>query len=246
MRRHFKSFSPNMETRRFCFPILSEKWIPVTKPTTEPCVLPTRAFTNCITKNTGFFFIFFSAFLFFFFFNFLPLLVWFLASNLLKFQLLKSKRSCWVRMKVFLFFFSEIIQFTNRKILLCRKFCFLIDKKKKNPKDTFVFVIAKEPYRDMVLDLGFSGSERYSELIVVLSKQYQKLKGVNLNVRFAQSYSKNKTFKRKGILQLAFPFTNFSHCSFRSYLPTNRYKSIINSNKWFEKFRFQHLLFLTL
>jgi hypothetical protein len=54
-------------------------------------------------------------------------------------------------------------------------------------EDTFVFVIAKPPYRDMVLDLGFSGVERVSEFVVTLYKQYYKLKGEKLPIRFTQS-----------------------------------------------------------
>jgi len=58
-------------------------------------------------------------------------------------------------------------------------------------EDTFVFILAKEPYRDMVLDLGWSGVERYSEFVVILFKQFHKLTGADLPVRFAQSVDFN-------------------------------------------------------
>jgi len=58
-------------------------------------------------------------------------------------------------------------------------------------EDTFVFILSNEPYRDFVLDLGYAGVERVSELVVTMFKQFHKLKGTNLPVRFSQTVDFN-------------------------------------------------------
>jgi hypothetical protein len=45
-------------------------------------------------------------------------------------------------------------------------------------------VHAQEPYRDLVLDLGIEGPEKYSEFVTVLVQEYKKLTGNILPVQF--------------------------------------------------------------
>jgi len=52
-------------------------------------------------------------------------------------------------------------------------------------KDSFLIIHAKEPHRDLVLDLGIEGSpEKYSEFVTVLVQEYKKLTGTALQVNF--------------------------------------------------------------
>lgn len=54
-----------------------------------------------------------------------------------------------------------------------------------SPKaDTFVVIKAKEPYRDLLLDLGLSGEDRYSEFVSVIAFQIKKLTDTQVSVEF--------------------------------------------------------------
>ena len=54
-------------------------------------------------------------------------------------------------------------------------------------KDTFVVLHANPPYRDLVLDLGINGPERYSEFVTVVVDQVKKLTDASIPVRFQTS-----------------------------------------------------------
>jgi hypothetical protein len=56
-----------------------------------------------------------------------------------------------------------------------------------NNRDTFVVLHANAPYRDLVLDLGINGPERYSEFVTVVVDQVKKLTDANIPVKFATS-----------------------------------------------------------
>lgn len=47
---------------------------------------------------------------------------------------------------------------------------------------------AKSPYRDLVLDTGLDGVEKYSEFVTVIVQEYRKLTGNDLPVEFADRY----------------------------------------------------------
>lgn len=54
-----------------------------------------------------------------------------------------------------------------------------------SPKaDSFIVVKAKDPYRDILLDAGINGEERYSEFVTCLCQEYKKLTGNTLTVNF--------------------------------------------------------------
>lgn len=65
-----------------------------------------------------------------------------------------------------------------------------------SPKeDTWVVVHGTEDYRDLVVDLGTSGVEKYSEFVVNICTQYKKLTGNDLPVKFVDSISYNNARK---------------------------------------------------
>src|SRR5689334_14191160 len=73
------------------------------------------------------------------------------------------------------------------------RFCFFLHNTHSlsHNEDTFVFVLAKEPYRDLVLDLGWSGVERVSEFVIIVTQQYYRLKEAVLPVKFVESVQFN-------------------------------------------------------
>lgn len=60
---------------------------------------------------------------------------------------------------------------------------------------------ANYPYRDLVLDLGTNGIERYSELVVVLFDQVKRLTDQEIPVKFEDSivYNNSRNLKSKGV-----------------------------------------------
>lgn len=52
-------------------------------------------------------------------------------------------------------------------------------------KDSFVIVHCREPYRDLVLDLGIEGAERYSEFVTVVVQEIKKITGNTIPVLFS-------------------------------------------------------------
>eukprot|EP01121_Diplochlamys_sp_Union-15-3_P014837 TRINITY_DN4791_c0_g3_i1.p1 TRINITY_DN4791_c0_g3~~TRINITY_DN4791_c0_g3_i1.p1 ORF type:complete len:565 (+),score=86.86 TRINITY_DN4791_c0_g3_i1:67-1695(+) len=63
-------------------------------------------------------------------------------------------------------------------------------------KDTFVIVHCNGDYRDLVLDLGITGSEKVSELVTVLVQSIQELSGKTLKVNFSDKIKYNNTRKK--------------------------------------------------
>lgn len=68
-------------------------------------------------------------------------------------------------------------------------------------KDTFVVLHVNPPDRDLVLDMGINGVERYSEFVTVLVQEYKKLTGNNLSVKFATriNYNNSRTQEKPGV-----------------------------------------------
>jgi len=64
-------------------------------------------------------------------------------------------------------------------------------------KDTFVFLHTQTPYRDMVVDLGFTGIEKYSEFVTVIMDQIKKLKDTVPPVNFTNNVKYNNSREAK-------------------------------------------------
>jgi myosin-1 len=80
-----------------------------------------------------------------------------------------------------------------------------------NKKDNFIVIHAKPPYRDLVLDMGISGIEKFSEIVTVLVQEIKKLTGNQINVTFSNkiSYNNSRTQEKPGKQEtLAFENTN--------------------------------------
>jgi len=58
-------------------------------------------------------------------------------------------------------------------------------------EDTFIVIQAKEPYRDLVLDLGLSGEERVSEFVSVIVMFAKKNLGVDIKVQVSDNINYN-------------------------------------------------------
>lgn len=57
---------------------------------------------------------------------------------------------------------------------------------KYNNKDSFCVVHCKNPYRDLVLDLGIDGTpEKYSEFVTVIVQEIKKLTNNTTPVNFS-------------------------------------------------------------
>jgi len=67
-------------------------------------------------------------------------------------------------------------------------------------RDTWVILHANGPYRDMVLDLGLDGIERYSEFVTVIYMQVKRLTETTIKVNFTEpiTYNNSRTSKSPG------------------------------------------------
>jgi len=67
-------------------------------------------------------------------------------------------------------------------------------------RDGFVFIHAKAPFRDLVLDVSINNGEKASELTVVIVEQVKRLVDQNLKVQFQSPipYNNSRTEKNKG------------------------------------------------
>jgi len=68
-------------------------------------------------------------------------------------------------------------------------------------RDSFVVIHCNPPeYRDLILDLGIEGHEKYSEMVSVLVQEFKKLTGENLPVEFADriTYNNSRTPEKPG------------------------------------------------
>jgi len=59
-----------------------------------------------------------------------------------------------------------------------------------------VVVHCNEPIRDLILDLGLSGSERVSEFVTVLVQTFTELTGKELKVNFSDRIKYNNSRKK--------------------------------------------------
>jgi len=78
-------------------------------------------------------------------------------------------------------------------------------------KDTFVVVHCKDPYRDILLDLGTEGTEKYSEFVTVLLQEIKKLTGQTIPVSFGDqiTYNNSREKNKPGIqCSLGFQLNN--------------------------------------
>lgn len=78
-------------------------------------------------------------------------------------------------------------------------------------KDQYCVVHAKEPNRDLVVDLGLSGEEKLSEFVTSIVQQIKELKGIVIPVNFADTikYNNSRTPKKLGVIQtLTFQASN--------------------------------------
>jgi len=68
-------------------------------------------------------------------------------------------------------------------------------------EDTFVVVHAKEPRRDILIDLGISGTEKCSEFVSAVVGQIEKISDNNVQVNFMDSikYNNGRTPKSPGV-----------------------------------------------
>jgi len=68
-------------------------------------------------------------------------------------------------------------------------------------KDTFVLVHVKEPQRDLILDLGTEGQEKFSEFVTTLVQEYKKLTGNALLVSFNDriTYNNSRAKEKPGV-----------------------------------------------
>jgi len=64
-------------------------------------------------------------------------------------------------------------------------------------KDTFVVIRGKAPWRDIVLDLGISGPEKYSEFVTVICDQYKVLTRATIPVSFVTNIKYNNAREPK-------------------------------------------------
>mmetsp|Transcript_27233 Transcript_27233/g.38371 ORF Transcript_27233/g.38371 Transcript_27233/m.38371 type:complete len:1003 (-) Transcript_27233:51-3059(-) len=63
-----------------------------------------------------------------------------------------------------------------------------------SPKpDTFIVVKCKDPHRDLILDAGINGEERFSEFVTCLVQEYKKLTGNTLPVNFEDRITYNNS-----------------------------------------------------
>jgi len=69
-----------------------------------------------------------------------------------------------------------------------------------NQKDGFLFIHAKPPFRDLVIDLSINNGEKTSEMTVIIVEQVKKLLDHNLKVQFIGNipYNNSRTEKNKG------------------------------------------------
>ncbi len=67
-------------------------------------------------------------------------------------------------------------------------------------RDTFVVLHCKGHYRDLVLDLGLAGNERYSEFVTIIVQERKKLTGEMLKVEFSEKipYNNSRTATKPG------------------------------------------------
>jgi len=63
--------------------------------------------------------------------------------------------------------------------------------------DTFVIVRTKSPYRDLVVDFGITGPEKYSEFVTVISNQFKYLTHNSVSVQFLNSLKYNNSREQK-------------------------------------------------
>jgi len=68
-------------------------------------------------------------------------------------------------------------------------------------KDSYVVVHCREPYRDMILDLGIEGVEKYSEFVTVLVQEIKKLTNTVIPVYFNDQilYNNSREANKPGI-----------------------------------------------
>lgn len=60
-------------------------------------------------------------------------------------------------------------------------------------KDSFVVVHCRPPYRDLVLDLGIDGVDKYSEFVTVIVQEIRKLTGNTISVTFSDQITYNNS-----------------------------------------------------